>query len=66
MSEFIEVGTVTNNNQPRSDHIVAAGPNVTLNVGTKLYAKRADLYDSVIETLERNASNPSASKGDQT
>jgi hypothetical protein len=64
MSEFIEVGTITNNNLNGSDHIVTSGPNVTLNVGTKLYAKRADLYDSVIDTLKRNADSGSAAQNE--
>jgi hypothetical protein len=31
------VATVTNNNQPGTSHIVETAPNVTLDVGTKLY-----------------------------
>jgi hypothetical protein len=42
------VATVINNNQPGTSHIVETAPNVTLDIGTKLYV--APQSDAAMQT----------------
>jgi hypothetical protein len=49
------VATVTNNNQPGTSHIVETAPNVTLDIGTKLYLHADEdptVPDKLFETEE--------------
>lgn len=51
MDQFKEVATVINNNQPDWTNIIETAPNVTLDIGTKLYVKEPKSFEEVLTQI---------------